>query len=203
MKNISNFEFSTSELNEVKILLRAGLSTIEINEKLGKNMEWTILACSKVKKYTSHNDYYTFGKGAIKILQSSSKKKNILFSLTKESLTNWWSITPNICFYCNVILDEYLKNRDFIVLYKGNNFEIKKFMRFYYNSNWRKINKMTIDRMDNHKGYILNNIVKACWICNSLKSDFFSANEMKVISKSVISKLRDEINKEKQKLSST
>ena len=56
---------------------------------------------------------------------------------------------------------------------------------------------MTIDRKQNDQGYELKNIVKSCWICNSLKNDFFEGDQMKLISPQLISKLKHEIDKEK------
>jgi hypothetical protein len=45
----------------------------------------------------------------------------------------------------------------------------------------------------------MDNIVKACWICNSLKGDFFDGDQMKQIAPQVIMKLKEEINKERRK----
>ena len=94
-------------------------------------------------------------------------------------------------------MDEYQKIRDFILSYKGNNFEIQKFKRFYRNSKHQRIRWMTIDRIHNDKGYEPDNMCKACWICNSLKSDFFDSDQMRLITPKIISKLNSEIDKEK------
>lgn len=40
---------------------------------------------------------------------------------------------------------------------------------------------MTVDRMDNKVGYTVENSVPCCFICNRIKSNFFSAEEMKEI----------------------
>ena len=37
---------------------------------------------------------------------------------------------------------------------------------------------MTIDRVDNTKGYIVGNVVSACFMCNRIKSNFFTYEEM-------------------------
>jgi len=37
---------------------------------------------------------------------------------------------------------------------------------------------MSIDRKDNSKGYIVGNVVSACFVCNRIKSNFFSFEEM-------------------------
>ncbi|MBW2086696.1 MAG: hypothetical protein JRI54_11825 [Deltaproteobacteria bacterium] len=141
--------------------------------------------------------YYRYGKGAIPILRQAAKKRGIAFDLTVESLEEWWHITPDRCFYCGMTIEEYLRIRDFILSYSGNNFEISKFKRFYRSPKHQAIRWMTIDRKRNDIGYSVDNIVKCCWICNSLKNDFFDAEQMKNISSKLISKLRSEIEKEK------
>jgi len=137
--------------------------------------------------------YYRYGKGAIPILKQGAKKRNISFSLTPESLDKWWRETPDKCYYCGVNQENYVKLKDFIVGYQGNNYEISKYKRFYKNSKHRNIKWMTIDRINNKNGYQIGNIVKCCWICNSMKSDFFSEEIMKLIAPRIIKKLRKEI----------
>ena len=40
---------------------------------------------------------------------------------------------------------------------------------------------MTIDRMDNAVGYHGVNCASCCYVCNRIKSNFFTADEMKKI----------------------
>jgi hypothetical protein len=42
---------------------------------------------------------------------------------------------------------------------------------------------MTIDRKDNNQGYTLQNCVTACFLCNKIKGNFFSYQEMVEIGK--------------------
>ena len=140
--------------------------------------------------------YYRYGRGAIPILKQGAKKRGITFNLTTESLENWWRSVPDICYYCGSGLDDYIKIRDFIISYNGINSEIAKFKRFYRSPKHKKIRWMTIEREDNYKGYEVSNIVKSCWICNSIKSDFFSAEDMKKIAPRIINNLIEEIRKE-------
>lgn len=140
--------------------------------------------------------YYRYGRGAIPILKQGAKKRGITFNLTAESLENWWRSVPDICYYCGSGLDDYIKIRDFIISYNGINPEIAKFKRFYRSPKHKKIRWMTIEREDNYKGYEVSNIVKSCWICNSIKSDFFSAEDMKKIAPRIINNLIKEIRKE-------
>ena len=140
--------------------------------------------------------YYRFGKGAIPILRQGAEKRGLAFDLTAEGLESWWNSVPDRCFYCGIQIDEYLKLRDFIVHYSGQNFEINKFKRFYRSPKHQAIRWMTIDRVKNDLGYNFDNIVKSCWICNSLKNDFFDGEQMKQIAPQIIQKLLNEISKE-------
>lgn len=141
--------------------------------------------------------YYRYGKGAIPIIQQGAKKRGIPCNLTPESLESWWHSVPDSCFYCGIQIDVYLEVKDFIVNYSGGNFEINKFKRFYRSPKHQAIKWMTIDRVKNDLGYQLDNIVKSCWICNSLKSDFFDGEQMKLIAPEIIQKLRDKIAEER------
>lgn len=153
-------------------------------------------ALKKALSRAADKGYYRYGKGAIPILQQGAKKRGIDFDLTTESLEAWWHNTPDRCFYCGITIEEYLEIRDFIVNYTGDNFEIAKFKRFYRNPKHQVIRWMTIDRRKNDSGYSVSNIVKSCWICNSLKNDFFDDKQMSSISPTIISKLKGEIAKE-------
>lgn len=139
--------------------------------------------------------YFRYGQGAISHIRQGAIKRGISFNLTAETLKEWWHSQPDICAYCNSSMDEYVKIRDFILIYNGNNFEINKFKRFFRSSKHQKIKWMTIDRLQNDIGYELKNIVKACWICNSLKNDFFDESQMKIIAPQIIEKLKSEIKK--------
>lgn len=141
--------------------------------------------------------YYRYGKGAIPILRQGAEKRGVTFKLTAESLADWWHSQSEVCHYCGMTIDEYLRIKGFIIEYTGNNFEISKFKRFYRSPKHRQIRWMTIDRVNNSIGYETSNMVKSCWICNSLKSDFFDDMQMKTIAPQIISKLRDEIENEK------
>ena len=145
----------------------------------------------------ANEGYYRYGKGAIPILKQGAQKRGIPFNLTANSLEEWWKEVPDICYYCGITIDEYIEIRDFIISYNGNNSELTKFKRFYRSPKHQVIRWMTIDRKDNGKGYEPYNMVKSCWICNSLKNDFFSAEHMKEISPDIMKKLKSEIIKEK------
>jgi hypothetical protein len=141
--------------------------------------------------------YYRYGKGAIPILQQGADRRGISFDLTSDTLEQWWHSQPDTCYYCGTTLEQYLEIRDFILAYHGKNYEVNKFKRFYRSPKHQSIRWMTIDRVENEKGYEPENMVKACWICNSLKGDFFDAEQMKKIAPQIIARLEREIEKEK------
>jgi len=76
----------------------------------------------------------------------SAKKRNIQFDLLKDFFFN---IIQKPCHYCG----------------ENPNRTQKRFLE--YDKNFRYNG---IDRIDNNKGYIENNVVPCCFICNSAKS---------------------------------
>ena len=153
------------------------------------------VAAKKAIRKAQNQGYYRYGNGAISILRQGATKRGIFLNLTAESLKTWWESMPDVCLYCGISLDDYLKIRDFIIAYEGSNFEVNKFKRFYRNPKHQAIRWMTIDRIHNEEGYKVENIAKACWICNSLKSDFFDSYQIKSIAPKMIEKLKSEIEK--------
>jgi RNase P subunit RPR2 len=147
-------------------------------------------------KQKDDEGYYRYGQGAIAKLRYGAKKRGIPFSLTPEFLEEWWINTPDICCYCNLPIEEFIKIRDFIQNYLGTNNNILKFKRFFGKGSYANIRWMTIDRKDNRKGYEIDNIAKACWFCNSLKGDIYSEEQFKKIGPQIISDLKKEISKE-------
>lgn len=140
----------------------------------------------KAQRKQFEEGYFRFGKGAIQNMSRSAEKRGIEFGLTENELSDWWKNNDDICYYCKISIETYRELRDFIINYNGDDWEIVRFKRFFGRDVHLKINDMTIDRMDSKKGYSLNNIVKSCWICNSLKSDFYTSDEMKEVSPIII-----------------
>lgn len=94
------------------------------------------------------------------------KKKNILLC-SKQKFVDWYKKQERKCVYCN-IPEELIFKLD-----------------------WNKcdiFNYLEIDRKDNDKGYVSSNMVLACNICNTMKNNFLSYEEMKEIGKLLKSK---------------
>jgi len=157
-------------------------------------------AIKKGVKKKADEGYFRFGKGAISILKSGADKRGIAFALSADTLENWWKRTSDDCAYCGIKLCDYLRLRDAIVQYAGTDYEIIKYGRFYRSPKHKAIRWMTIDRVDNSVGYTLENMVKSCWICNSLKGDFFTGPQMRSISPLLISGLLSRLGIENVKL---
>jgi len=102
-------------------------------------------------------------------LKENSKRRSQPILLSRQEFVDWYNKQDKKCFYCGVLE--------------------KKMPEVVRRSYWknRKLSKrLTIDRMDNKKGYAVDNIVLACPRCNGVKSDFFTVNEMKKIGKEII-----------------
>jgi hypothetical protein len=137
--------------------------------------------------------YYRFGRGAIPILQQGAKVRGIAFSVTAESLEAWWQQIPDTCSYCGITIEEFKRLRDFVVSYDGRDYEILKFKRIFKSAKHRAINWLTLDRVDNSRGYELDNLVKCCWFCNSIKGSLLTQSDMRAIAGNVIQRLQGRI----------
>ena len=82
------------------------------------------------------------------------------FTISREAFIKWFESQPQECIYCG------LKRRDL------------------HHIQDRIINassRLTVDCIDNERGYELNNLALCCMRCNYIKNDFLSYEEMKEI----------------------
>lgn len=89
--------------------------------------------------------------------KSTAKKRKIIPFLSYEQ---WRFLKLGDCHYCGV--EEML-------------------LRFHTEKLGLKTPYMTLDRLDNDGHYTPNNVVSCCFVCNRIKSNFFSESEMKEI----------------------
>lgn len=148
-------------------------------------------AKSAAKQYAA--GYNKFGKGAILNMQASAAAKGLPCTITQPELASWWYYTPDVCHYCGSATHEYQALRDQILAYTGFDYEVLKFGRFFRSPKHRAIQDLTVDRKDNGQGYELGNIVKACWICNSLKNDFWTEAQMQQLAPRMMAELRQRL----------
>lgn len=88
------------------------------------------------------------------------KKRGKKCSISKEQFITWFNSQKKNCCYCGV---KFVKYGD---------------IRF----------SPSIDRIDNSKGYHIDNICLCCYRCNMIKKDWFTFQEMKMIGELLIKK---------------
>jgi hypothetical protein len=110
-----------------------------------------------------------------------------------RSLDNWWRQTPDICAYCGSSTIEFIQLRDYVNAYAGSDYEITKFRRVFRSSKHAAIRWLTLDRVDNSRGYELGNLVKCCWFCNSIKGSLLTHSDMLLVGRSIIERLSTRI----------
>jgi len=125
---------------------------------------------NEAKKYYKFNknkiikrqkDYYKTPTGIYNQLKGNAKHRNIEFNIKKEIFIEWYQTQDQKCHYCERTPKESRQIDGF-----GKN-----------------IQRLTIDRKNNDKGYILNNIVLSCIKCNDIKGNYFTEKEMLKIGK--------------------
>ena len=142
---------------------------------LSRGKEYT----KKYQKKQIDGGYFRFGHGAFVNMKKSATKRGILFELSEAQLKEWWTNTDDVCFYCGSSIEEYVRIRDFVINYNGTNELVNYIKEHVFNKdNYKRIETMTIDRVDSFGPYSLSNIVKSCWICNSIKSNKISQRKM-------------------------
>ena len=144
------------------------------------------------RKRQVDSGYFRYGHGAFTNMEKSAKKRGIEFDLTETQLKEWWLSTEDKCYYCGCTQEKFIEYRDFIKYYKGTNPPILYIQQHVFNKpNYYKITTMTIDRVDSSSGYKVSNIVKACWICNSLKSNKYSDEEMRSLGPKIVKEIEN------------
>jgi len=99
----------------------------------------------------------------------SSSRRKIPFNICKSEFLAWYSSTSNTCHYCGI--DDLAYSG---IMVSGQ-----------LDSNLSKIanqvgysHRLTVDRIDNTKGYTIDNICKCCWFCNVTKGSILGEDIM-------------------------
>jgi len=98
-------------------------------------------------------------------LTNKKRPRKELLKISKEDFVSWYLAQEKICFYCK-----------------------RTFEETQVDSLNKKTHRLTIDRVDNTKGYEIGNIVLACLRCNAIKNDYFTKDEMLEIGKIIHAK---------------
>ena len=91
-------------------------------------------------------------RGKYSALKSKAKSRGIVFDIENEWFSDWYTLSDKKCNYCGVE-EKTLIAAD------------------------RSKSCLTIDRKNNLIGYTKENICLACFRCNNMKSNFFTAEE--------------------------
>ena len=137
--------------------------------------------------------YWRFGKGAIANIRNGAAKRGLTFKLTEDTLEAWWRDTPDVCVYCGISTEEFIRLRDWVLTYASDDYEITKFRRVFKSPKHAASNWLSLDRLDNSRGYEYNNLVKSCWFCNSIKGSLLTHEDMLKIAPEIIKRLRRHI----------
>ena len=114
--------------------------------------------CKECHK-TKYREYAKTASGVYTAIKQRIKYyKTKPFHISREDFVNWYDSTTKQCEYCGVY-----------------EIELEKLGDSYNN----KAHRLTIDCINNDAGYVKGNLVLACLRCNSIKSDFFTHDEMK------------------------
>jgi hypothetical protein len=92
-------------------------------------------------------------------LKDKSKKRKIEFKISEKDFIQWYNNQNKKCCYCNRPEKEVINDAN------------------------KKSYRLSIDRKDNNKGYVLDNIVLCCYRCNMIKSAEFTSEQMLKIGK--------------------
>ena len=120
-------------------------------------------------------------------LVQSADKRHKSFDLSCIEFCDWYLNTSQHCEYCGITMPElhkmleYLKATEHIP-------EVLIGIKTRY-SNIHYSSHFTIDRVDNTQGYNLSNIVKSCWICNSIKSNVMTYEEASLVMRPLMKRI--------------
>ncbi len=128
----------------------------------------------------AYRNYRSSPKGAYSSIKQNAKKRGIDFKIKQDEFLDWYKKQEKACSYCGIPQNRlagkftprarktYNKNEGHYDGKKG---------KYNYSSTPR----LSIDRLDNSGSYTLDNITLACHLCNSIKFDILSADEMREI----------------------
>lgn len=110
-----------------------------------------------------------------KQIRSGVIKRNLSFLISLEDFEVWWNTTEDKCHYCGTTLKQY---QDLV-----KRLNTQKYFKYPITLN------LTVDRRDNKKGYEWGNIVKACYLCNTIKGFIMTEEEAIMICPVIIERL--------------
>jgi len=148
-KELSTINFCKSPTGKYGVYSICKKCDCERNKKYCKKHKIEISKREEKRSKCPKRIYY--------VIEKSAKIRKMEFNLPKNDFISWYDNQEKKCYYCKRTVDE-----------------IKQDIR----EAKRNKNRLSIDRKNNKKGYELNNIVLACYRCNTIKGNYFTEQEM-------------------------
>ncbi len=98
-------------------------------------------------------------------LRKGSFRRKREFNLPLEDFKKWYVLQDKKCVYCDLEEGQIQYSEDRMT---------------------KNVRRLTIDRINSQKGYTIDNMVLACMRCNSIKSNYFSYDQMKEIAEKYV-----------------
>ncbi len=112
-------------------------------------------------KAEAHSTWNRSAEGIWRILRS---RRKVL--INKKLFVDWYTKQEKKCVYCDITEKDWVD--------------------FYGSDHIKSAKRLTIDRIDNNIGYILENIALSCYRCNFVKNEIFTPEEMLKIAQEYI-----------------
>ena len=103
----------------------------------------------------------------------SAAKRGKSWEISKDEWIKWNEETPQECFYCGMSPETQSAMVSYLYEHRRDRPGISGLPR-----GPKEMIRLTIDRKDNVVGYRIDNIVRACWFCNSIKGSFVPSHVM-------------------------
>lgn len=158
MKNPNYRDWETF-VNDVKIP-KDGVLYCSSCESIKQASEMSSKKTCKSCRYKASRLYLLkvgTAKGKYWQLSFSAKKRGIKFTILPDEFISWYDSQEKKCVYCDKAENEIGRVSDVLDF---------------------KSMKLSIDRVDNEKGYETGNLALACQRCNTIKGNFFTKEEM-------------------------
>ena len=141
--------------------------------RLDRKMRWLVYTDRRKRPVDIRELYYK--------LKTSSQHKRVPFAIPRSGdFVDWWLRTEDVCVYCGISLEAYIRLVDFAGGYKGSNqllMTLKRSLPTHQTSIWC----FDVGLLDSARPYSLDNICKSCRFCSQIKGGFLTAQEMGII----------------------
>ena len=134
------------------------------------------------KQTAGYKTYKMLGIGGYKQKILKARERNIAFNLTFEE----WQLLnapTRTCHYCDNSAEDYLVLKERVNAHEGPERLVLSFKSLLRTTGFAGTKRLTLDRMDNTKGYTIDNTTTACAFCNQVKGAFMTADEMRRVAK--------------------